>query len=262
MDFSKARSSAPPSTTLAACTDVGKTRTTGSFYNLLAFIEGISIATSQEDIGVPLLAHGILTALLRLVRVSDLRVIVPQELLNPYLAMLERLVVVEPDLNGLWKRCPNAISCATQAAAQGERLQELARVRAVAAELIREISRKAAKIQDAGLSDYELRDIHDEINKQMREKRYWTNYRRNVAMLDDDGKEDKRGQPLATEASASRIKRAKPGPLIIVRSSDKSAPARRVAANNFGCAKELFCVREFFQSRKTAKEEANTALAF
>ncbi|KAF8175238.1 hypothetical protein K438DRAFT_2022956 [Mycena galopus ATCC 62051] len=36
----------------------------------------------------------------------------------------------------------------------------------------------------------------------------------------------------------------------------------RVAANNFGSAKELSCVCELFQSRKTAKEEANAALEF
>jgi len=50
----------------------------------------------------------------------------------------------------------------------------------------------------AGLSDYEVRDLNDEINKLLREKRHWenqivalggANYRRNVAMLDDDGKE-------------------------------------------------------------------------
>jgi pre-mRNA-splicing factor ISY1 len=48
------------------------------------------------------------------------------------------------------------------------------------------------------LTDYECRDLNDEINKLMREKRHWenqivtlggANYRRNVAMLDDDGKE-------------------------------------------------------------------------
>jgi len=50
----------------------------------------------------------------------------------------------------------------------------------------------------AGLTDYEVRDLNDEINKLMREKRHWenqiialggANYRRNVAMLDDDGRE-------------------------------------------------------------------------
>ena len=83
-------------------------------------------------------------------------------------------------------------------------------------EILREISRKVSKIQDctllcwsrlpvicssaslAGLTDYEVRDLNDEINKLLREKRHWenqivalggANYRRNVAMLDDDGKE-------------------------------------------------------------------------
>ena len=50
----------------------------------------------------------------------------------------------------------------------------------------------------AGLTDYEVRDLNDEIIKLMREKRHWeiqtialsgANYRRNVAMLDDDGRE-------------------------------------------------------------------------
>ena len=82
-------------------------------------------------------------------------------------------------------------------------------------EILREISRKVSKIQDgapepcqcfrglltgiaAGLTDYEVRDVNDDINKLLREKRHWenqivalggANYRRNVAMLDDDGKE-------------------------------------------------------------------------
>jgi pre-mRNA-splicing factor ISY1 len=82
-------------------------------------------------------------------------------------------------------------------------------------EILREISRKVSKIQDgaclsfsrdfvydlwslAGLTDYEVRDVNDDINKLMREKRHWenqivalggANYRRNVPMIDEDGKE-------------------------------------------------------------------------
>jgi len=50
----------------------------------------------------------------------------------------------------------------------------------------------------AGLSDYEVRDVNDDINKLLREKRHWenqivslggANYRRNVPMIDEDGKE-------------------------------------------------------------------------
>jgi len=55
-----------------------------------------------------------------------------------------------------------------------------------------------APLPTAGLTDYEVRDLNDEINKLLREKRHWenqiialggANYRRNVAMLDDDGRE-------------------------------------------------------------------------
>nr|GAT60890.1 predicted protein [Mycena chlorophos] len=104
-------------------------------------------------------------------------------------------------------------------------------------ELLREVSRKVAKIQDPGLGDYELRDLNDEINKLLREKRHWenqivalggANYRRNVAMLDDDGKE---------------------------------VPGTK-GYKYFGRAKELPGVRELFQSKKHEDEEENQALAF
>lgn len=104
-------------------------------------------------------------------------------------------------------------------------------------EILREISRKVSKIQDAGLTDYEVRDLNDEINKLMREKRHWenqivalggANYRRNVAMLDDDGKE---------------------------------VPGTK-GYKYFGRAKDLPGVRELFQSRKKEEEEENQALAY
>ncbi|EDR00066.1 uncharacterized protein LACBIDRAFT_180818 [Laccaria bicolor S238N-H82] len=104
-------------------------------------------------------------------------------------------------------------------------------------EILREISRKVSKIQDAGLTDYEVRDLNDEINKLMREKRHWenqivalggANYRRNVAMLDDDGKE---------------------------------VPGTK-GYKYFGRAKDLPGVKELFQSRKNEEEEENQVLAF
>ncbi|KDR76865.1 hypothetical protein GALMADRAFT_138906 [Galerina marginata CBS 339.88] len=104
-------------------------------------------------------------------------------------------------------------------------------------EILREISRKVSKIQDAGLTDYEVRDLNDEINGLMREKRHWenqivalggANYRRNVAMLDDDGKE---------------------------------VPGTK-GYKYFGRAKDLPGVRELFQSRKNEEEEENQALAY
>ncbi|CCM00580.1 uncharacterized protein FIBRA_02615 [Fibroporia radiculosa] len=99
-------------------------------------------------------------------------------------------------------------------------------------EILREISRKVSKIQDAGLTDYEVRDLNDEINKLMREKRHWenqivalggANYRRNVAMMDDDGKE---------------------------------VPGTK-GYKYFGRAKELPGVKELFQSKKTEEDEEN-----
>ncbi|KAI6143795.1 Isy1-like splicing factor [Pisolithus tinctorius] len=104
-------------------------------------------------------------------------------------------------------------------------------------EILREISRKVSKIQDSGLTDYEVRDLNDEINKLLREKRHWenqiialggANYRRNVAMLDDDGKE---------------------------------VPGTK-GYKYFGRAKDLPGVRELFQSRKKEEEEESAAFTY
>ncbi|KAF8513861.1 Isy1-domain-containing protein [Gautieria morchelliformis] len=103
-------------------------------------------------------------------------------------------------------------------------------------ELLREISRKVSKIQDAGLTDYEVRDLNDEINKLMREKRHWenqivalggANYRRNVAMVDDDGRE---------------------------------VPGTK-GYKYFGRAKDLPGVKELFMSKKKEEDEENQTLA-
>ncbi|GFZ45153.1 Pre-mRNA-splicing factor ISY1 [Saitozyma sp. JCM 24511] len=66
-------------------------------------------------------------------------------------------------------------------------------------DILKEISRKVSKIQDASLTDYEIRDLNDEINSLMREKRHFenqivnlggANYKRGqAAMVDDDGRE-------------------------------------------------------------------------
>lgn len=40
-------------------------------------------------------------------------------------------------------------------------------------EIIGEVSKKVAQIQNAGLGEFKLRDLNDEINKLLREKRHW-----------------------------------------------------------------------------------------
>lgn len=40
-------------------------------------------------------------------------------------------------------------------------------------EIIREISKKVTQIQNAGLGEFRIRDLNDQINKLLREKRHW-----------------------------------------------------------------------------------------
>ncbi|KAI9665175.1 MAG: NineTeen Complex (NTC) component [Alyxoria varia] len=67
-------------------------------------------------------------------------------------------------------------------------------------QVLKEISRKVTKIQDVSLSDYQIRDLNDEINKLMREKWAWErrirdlggpNYSRGggVSVTDEQGRE-------------------------------------------------------------------------
>ncbi|CAG5117341.1 unnamed protein product [Candidula unifasciata] len=66
-------------------------------------------------------------------------------------------------------------------------------------QIIGEISRKVAQIQNAGLGEFKLRDLNDEINKLLREKGHWEDRIKELGgpdykktgpkMLDSDGKE-------------------------------------------------------------------------
>ncbi|XP_039627498.1 pre-mRNA-splicing factor ISY1 homolog [Polypterus senegalus] len=66
-------------------------------------------------------------------------------------------------------------------------------------QIISEISKKVAQIQNAGLGEFKIRDLNDEINKLLREKGHWEvrikelggpDYARfGPKMLDQDGKE-------------------------------------------------------------------------
>jgi pre-mRNA-splicing factor ISY1 len=66
-------------------------------------------------------------------------------------------------------------------------------------QVLKEISRKVSKIQEPSLSDYQIRDLNDEINKLMREKHMWEvqirnlggpNYMRSTGKIyDENGRE-------------------------------------------------------------------------
>ena len=65
-------------------------------------------------------------------------------------------------------------------------------------QIIREISKKVSQIQNAGLGEFRIRDLNDEINKLLREKRHWEarivelggdDLRKKSRMLDREGKE-------------------------------------------------------------------------
>lgn len=66
-------------------------------------------------------------------------------------------------------------------------------------QVLKEISRKVSRIQEASLSDFMVRDLNDEINRAMREKHMWEvqirnlggpNYMRGAGkVLDEEGRE-------------------------------------------------------------------------
>ena len=66
-------------------------------------------------------------------------------------------------------------------------------------QVLKEISRKVSKIQESSLSDFQIRDLNDEINKAMREKYMWEVQIRNLGgpnymrggwrVYDEEGKE-------------------------------------------------------------------------
>ncbi|PGH27799.1 pre-mRNA-splicing factor isy1 [Polytolypa hystricis UAMH7299] len=66
-------------------------------------------------------------------------------------------------------------------------------------QVLKEISRKVSRIQDQSLSDFQIRDLNDEINKLMREKYMWEIQIRNLGgpnytrgggrVYDDEGRE-------------------------------------------------------------------------
>ena len=100
--------------------------------------------------------------------------------------------------------------------------------------VLKEISRKVSKIQDLALSDYQLRDLNDELNELFREKWQWEmriremggpNYMRGGGrMVDEEGRE---------------------------------IPGGGKGYRYFGRARELPGVKELFEAAKKPKEGAD-----
>ncbi|BGP53487.1 NineTeen Complex (NTC) component [Rhodotorula sphaerocarpa] len=98
-------------------------------------------------------------------------------------------------------------------------------------EILREISRKVSKIQDAGLTDYEVRDLNDQINKLLREKFHWENQ---IVAL--GGANYKRAAGRTTDADGREV------------------PGQR-GYKYFGRARELPGVRELFATAAADQAE-------
>ncbi|KAF6812319.1 Isy1-like splicing family protein [Colletotrichum sojae] len=94
-------------------------------------------------------------------------------------------------------------------------------------QVLKEISRKVSKIQDPALSDYQIRDLNDEINKLMREKYMWEVQIRNL------------GGPNYMRGGAK-----------IYDESGREIPGGGKGYRYFGRARDLPGVKELFEAAK------------
>ncbi|RYO81240.1 hypothetical protein DL766_005331 [Monosporascus sp. MC13-8B] len=104
-------------------------------------------------------------------------------------------------------------------------------------QVLKEISRKVSKIQDPALSDYQIRDLNDEINKLMREKHMWEVQIRNLG-----GPNYMRGPG----GGGSRV----------YDESGREIPGGGKGYRYFGRARELPGVRELFEAAAAGREQA------
>lgn len=100
--------------------------------------------------------------------------------------------------------------------------------------MVKEISRKVTKIQDPALSDYQIRDLNDEINKHMREKHMWEVQLRNLG-----GPNYMRFGPRTYDEDGREV------------------PGSR-GYKYFGRAKELPGVKELFEELEAPKKKEDT----
>lgn len=95
-------------------------------------------------------------------------------------------------------------------------------------QIIGEVSKKVAQIQNAGLGEFRIRDLNDEINKLLREKRHWED-----RILELGGPDYKRIGPKMLDHEG------------------KEVPGNR-GYKYFGAAKDLPGVRELFEQEPPA----------
>lgn len=99
-------------------------------------------------------------------------------------------------------------------------------------QVLKEISRKVSRIQDVALSDYQIRDLNDEINKLMREKHMWEVQIRNL------------GGPNYMRAGGK-----------VYDEAGREIPGGGRGYRYFGRAKELPGVKEMFEAAAKAKAD-------
>ncbi|KAK3694290.1 Pre-mRNA-splicing factor ISY1 [Podospora appendiculata] len=99
-------------------------------------------------------------------------------------------------------------------------------------QVIKDISRKVSRIQESALSDFQIRDLNDEINKLMREKHMWEVQIRNL------------GGPNYMRSGGK-----------VYDESGKEIPGGGRGYKYFGRAKELPGVKEMFEAAAKAKHD-------
>ncbi|KAF7559323.1 hypothetical protein G7046_g4809 [Stylonectria norvegica] len=99
-------------------------------------------------------------------------------------------------------------------------------------QVLKEISRKMSRIQESVLSDYQIRDLNDEINKLMREKHMWEVQIRNLG-----GPNYMRGGGKIYDEQGREI------------------PGGGKGYRYFGRAKELPGVKELFEAARTKGQD-------
>ncbi|KAL8821927.1 MAG: hypothetical protein Q9191_007214 [Dirinaria sp. TL-2023a] len=99
-------------------------------------------------------------------------------------------------------------------------------------QVLKEISRKVSKIQEPSLSDFQIRDLNDEINKLMREKHMWE-----VQVRELGGPNYMRGGGRVYDEAGNEI------------------PGGGKGYRYFGRARELPGVKELFEVKKKPKDE-------